>query len=336
MKDNYYLIRTFRLAISNQNLQLMEVKPRQRDIIVPPKLSDRTTPKVLIPSPVPTDMKPTTSIFDSIVKRSTANQFIVPPTIRSSDNVHLNLMVPPTISSSQTGNNAGNSQPSSQVVGILNSQPRVVCYADQPIDRDVPCPGDHNTSLGVQHMQSILKLMGGSDIKHTMVMKDPTVTPSTDLNNDDHSSASPVSRPNHTFPATPSEDTTDDAETMVRRVTNFLENRVTILEQLLDEANIDVIQCEENIEKLEKAIPTKRRKRRSIIGTSDVTCQSQGERIGGGNLLNLCSTCVQTTVLNENFFPRYITEKVEHQFLREFAVSNFSTSTSLNEFQENA
>ena len=101
------------------------------DIIIPPKLSDRTTSRVLVPSPLPRNMRPTTDAFESIVKRSTMNQPLVPPTIRSqnnahragSDDVHLNLMVPPTISSAQKGTNAGNGQPSSQVIGILNSKP---------------------------------------------------------------------------------------------------------------------------------------------------------------------------------------------------------------------
>ncbi|GFR66405.1 hypothetical protein ElyMa_001969300 [Elysia marginata] len=484
------------------------------DIIVPPKLSNRTTPALNAPTP-PRNLTHTSHALGSIVKRSTVHQLLVPPTIHPK-NVHMNLMVPPTIHSAQKDASSGS--PSSQVRGILSSKPRVLCYADQPVERDVPCPANHHTALNVQHMQGLLKALGGSstvqlntsaptafndtDNGHTHKSVRPeeqeklnkilleislqvnqrmlsslqrqsytdlqavvneivaltdavfkylfsvytenyvvslfnSIYPQTGrtynanhfkskgwqslltakdtskdfaTNVEDYNNATKVIRhfyqaflntsnkpevyrdlinnieqeidfkasqivysnlksaiqtlktiyslielatrnatdinrssaagdfqthgknqligalntyvksfelyeniqsdSNQNFSLQTFQMASNDTESTLRRVTKFLQFRVDVLGELMDEGSVELAEHQKNMQKLKTLDLKLRRKRRDIIGTSDMTCQNQGERIGGSNLLNLCSTCVQTTVLSEEFFPRYITEKI--------------------------
>ncbi|GFO25864.1 hypothetical protein PoB_005236900 [Plakobranchus ocellatus] len=99
-------------------------------------------------------------------------------------------------------------------------------------------------------------------------------------------------------------------EDLVHQVMTLVESNLQVMAKFLKDCSIIVGETQKNIEKIKNLDQPSKRKRRDVIGTSSVTCQKQGERINHGNYLSLCSSCIQTTMLNEDYFPRYITEKV--------------------------
>ncbi|KAK0057737.1 hypothetical protein Bpfe_012967 [Biomphalaria pfeifferi] len=91
-----------------------------------------------------------------------------------------------------------------------------------------------------------------------------------------------------------------------------LKSNLTYLANLMSEANVTLPEPDPLIDTWAAWNSLNLRVKRSITGFAftEEVCQRQGSLINQTNYLSLCTTCVKTTVLDSNYFPRYLTEKV--------------------------
>ncbi|KAH9499159.1 hypothetical protein Btru_004292 [Bulinus truncatus] len=100
--------------------------------------------------------------------------------------------------------------------------------------------------------------------------------------------------------------------TVVVELLNHLKTNLTQFKTLLSTVDLTWPEDDPRVSTWTTWSSLNQRTKRSITGfsvTSEI-CQRQGSLINQTNYVSLCTTCVHTTVLDNNYFPRYLTEKV--------------------------
>ncbi|CAG5125987.1 unnamed protein product [Candidula unifasciata] len=95
---------------------------------------------------------------------------------------------------------------------------------------------------------------------------------------------------------------------VILEVAVTLISSLTELSRLLHEGRVAEFDQDEVLENMTAWHSLRSRTKRDISGSD--RCQRQGNIINQTNFISLCSSCLHTTVLDNTYYPRYLTEKV--------------------------